>query len=73
MTTINIEHISETNKRIARIINDLGELLIKEDIKLYEIVVCENFSDLQEKVDEKEFLYQLYQSILNKLKEVKFE
>jgi len=35
MSTINIDSIHVDNHRIARVINDLGELLMREDLKLY--------------------------------------
>jgi hypothetical protein len=73
MTTINSEFCLQENRRIVSIINDIGELILREDIKLYEEIVMSHFQfqNLSPK-EEKEFLYKLYNHLVDKLKELKF-
>jgi hypothetical protein len=74
MTTINTDYILPQNQRLARIINDLGELLQREDLKFYEQLILENFESKKlEPEEEKKFLCKLYISIIDKFKELKFE
>jgi hypothetical protein len=56
-------------------INDIGELLSRENIKLYEQVILEhfNFDKKFNAQEEKEFLYKLYKCLVDKLKEINFE
>jgi len=72
MSTINIDSIHVDNHRIARVINDLGELLMREDLKLYNDFIIENFEDLSKEI-ERQFLQKLYRSLLVKLEILKLE
>jgi len=73
MNTINTNYVLPENKRLAALINDLGELLARENLNSYEEVVtnCFNLDKRVEPEEEKKFLEKLYEEILNKLKELK--
>ena len=75
MSTINIEHVLEENKKISRAINDLGELLMREDSRLYNQIILSNFEFTKKlnQEEEKNFLRKLYNAIIDKLKELKFD
>jgi hypothetical protein len=74
MTTINVDYILVENKKLAKIINDIGEILFQENTSLYSEAILSSIdftTKLNEK-DEKKFLYKLYYTILDKLKELNF-
>ena len=75
MSTVNTEYIMPQNQRIARLVNDIGEILLREDSKLYNDVILLNF-DFNKKLEtteEKDFLNKLYNCMIDKLKELKIE
>ena len=75
MATVNVQYVLQENQRLARMINDVGELLSREDLKLYEQVVLSNF-DFNKKLsheEERDFLHKLYNCIIDKLKEINFD
>jgi hypothetical protein len=76
MSTIDITSISENNKNLARTINDLGEILHREDYNLYQQLVTMFFTDLEiitdDVIHEKEILLLLYNNILDLLKIIRF-
>jgi len=74
MNTINTNYVLPENKKLAALINDLGELLARENLNSYEEVVtnCFNLDKRVEPEEEKKFLEKLYSEIVNKLKELKF-
>lgn len=73
MTTINLDFILEDHKRIAILINELGEILLRENEIFYQEIILTNFncSKLNPK-EEKDYLHKLYKHIIDKLKEIKF-
>jgi len=86
MTTLNTNYFSEENKRLARLINDLGELLSREDFKAYEEIILtplclEKLSyvciEKKEKKlseqEDKEFLLMLYNLMIDKFREIDFK
>ncbi len=75
MTTVNMEYILPQNQRLARIINDIGELLSRENTKFYQDIILDNFIFNQKlnPEEEKKFLYNLYICMIDKLKELKFD
>ena len=74
MSTININHVFDENKKLAGIINELGELLLRENMKLYEQVISIFFLiDKTDPKEEKEFLLKLYIGIIDKLKIIEYE
>ena len=75
MSTVNLDHVLPQNQRIAKMINDIGELLLREDFKSYELVILVNF-EFNKKLnseEEKKFLYRLYNCMIDKLKEIDFD
>lgn len=81
MNTINVDNLFIENKRLGRIINDLGELIGRESSKLYSEVVMSNFNSTNfanftknlSQEDEKNFLIKLYHCMIDKLKEIHFD
>jgi hypothetical protein len=78
MTTINTEYIMPENQRLARMINDLGELIIRENTIIYQEIVMAKFINTKDidklsPVEEKKFLLELYHHMVDKLKEIKFD
>ena len=71
MTTLNLEFIIQENQRLARVINDLGELIIRENLQLYESIITAKFKE-HSKENEKKFLIELYNYMIDKLKEIEF-
>lgn len=76
MTTINIDKLLYENKRIGRMINDLGDLILRENFNIYNDIVINNlqpifYNDLNEK-NQKEFLIKIYNCMIDKLKEINF-
>lgn len=83
MSTVNTEYFSEQNRRLARLINDFGELLSREDFKAYQEVVLSNIcvdKKHNEKDDEKlseqeqkEFLLKIYNIMIDKFRKINFD
>ena len=75
MSTVNLDYISTDNQQIGRLINVLGEILMSENIGFYQQVIMKNF-DFNKQFspdEEKDFLKNLYNALLDKLKELKFD
>lgn len=73
MTTINTESIMPENQRLGRLINDLGELIARESIEIYQDIIVANFVIKRlSPSEEKDFLLKLYNCMVDKLKEIKF-
>jgi len=89
MTVLNIEYFLPKHKRIVRAINDTGEILLREDLELYNEIVSKITKPTkitkttkitkptketgEEEEEEKVFLDKLYICLIEKLKEVKFD
>lgn len=78
MSTVNTEYFTENNKRLARLINDFGELLSREDFKAYQEVVlklvCVDKVDVElSKQEQKEFLLKVYNTMIDKFKTIDFD
>lgn len=74
MTILNIHVIKYENRRLARMINDLGELISRENSKIYQDIIVTKFSfnnDLNSN-EEKKFLLELYTYMVDKLKEIQY-
>lgn len=65
MTTVNLETISISNRRLGQVINDLGELLMRENIDLYKQIILEY--SWNRTGSEKSYLIGLYELIISKL------
>jgi len=76
MSTINLDYILDENKKLARLINDFGDILYRENPRLYEEMVIANFDSVFDRKmvndQQNDFLNGLYQHILDKLKQIKF-
>lgn len=74
MTTVNTEFVRQENQRLARMINDLGELIIRENVQTYQNVVVTKFVSNKslDADEEKKFLLELYNYMVDKLKEIDF-
>lgn len=70
MSTINIEGILPSNRRIAHLINDIGYLICRENINVYKQIVIQKLSDRPSQAEERDFLIDLYLFMINKLKEI---
>jgi len=75
MTTLNIEFIALENQRLARMINDLGELIARENLKIYQDIIITKFVFDKNLTSEKErnFLLELYDYMVDKLKEINYD
>lgn len=75
MTTLNIEFIALENQRLAKTINDLGEIISRENLQIYQQIIITkfNFARSLNPEEEKKFLSDLYNYMIDKLKELKFE
>ncbi len=71
MTTINIENILEENKKIGVLINEVGEILLRHDIKIYQTIVAKfDFTHKLTVEEETKFLQELYHHMTDQLKEL---
>ena len=74
MSTINTEYILPENQRLARMINDIGELISREDLQIYQGIIMTKFV-FKKKLnpeEEKKFLLELYNYMVDKLKEIDY-
>ena len=72
MSTVNVNVLEESNKRIGKVINILGEILYTEDHKVYEQLVIKLVYPTPGGEKETEFLHTLYQDLIEKLKNIDF-
>lgn len=67
--SVNLEKIFEDNKYLALTVNDLGEILSRENYALYAVVINENFKEMPSNdiKSQKIFLKTLYHCFLKEL------
>jgi len=75
MSIVNTKLLKESDKRIADLINSLGSILDSQNYKIYHKFITNIHYPNDNEKDEKktEFLIELYNSLLNEFKNLRFD
>jgi len=76
MSTINENVVHLKNRKLVKIINLLGDLLLSENEKLYEDFVNENLINIPNAIEDEQieylFLHKLYLNLIIKLSRISY-
>ena len=71
MSTINLDSVKNSNKRLARVINDLSYILYREEYEVYHNIII-NLKFPNDSEHEDKFLMDLFFILLEKIKKLNY-